>query len=526
MNIKILDCTLRDGGYINNFQFGGKAIRKIIYQLTDANIDVIECGFLEDGDYNENTSLFVRVEQIKPFIPENRKTSIYVAMACYGEYSLENLSDYDGTSIDGVRVTFHYNEIDDALAFCQQIKDKGYKIFIQPVGTTSYTDEKLIGLINKVNQIQPYAFYLVDTLGLMSQDDVLRMYYLINNNLAQGIKLGFHSHNNLQLSFSNCQALTRLKTKRTIILDSSVYGMGRGAGNLNTELITSYLNREFNFNYSIEPLLEIIDEFILKIKEQSEWGYTVPYYLAAINGCHPNYASYLNSKQTLPIKSISIILRSIEPENRSLYHREVIEQKYRDYQDIDIDDNESLKILEKSIGGNNVLLVAPGYSLLEYESNIIEITGKEKCIVISVGFVPDFMEVDYVFLSNLKRYNTTFNPNRKNVNLIYTSNIRLPKEERGIAINYSSFLDKEDSIIDNAGMMLLNLLIKLNPEKLYIAGLDGYSLNKNNYYRERLNFTQDAESLIERNSVIKNKIKNIKNKLDIEFITPSLYTID
>jgi 4-hydroxy 2-oxovalerate aldolase len=520
-NIKILDCTLRDGGYVNNFQFGKNAISKIIAQLTDANIDIIECGFLEDCIYDENTSIFNCIEDIKPLIPSDHKNSMYVAMACYGEYSLDKLSDYDGTSIDGIRVTFHYNEVDEALAYCKKIQDKGYKLFVQPVGTTSYTDEQLISLIRKVNEIQPYSFYLVDTLGLMDQEDVLRMFYLINHNLNKSINMGFHSHNNLQLSFSNCQLFVRLETDRMMSLDSSIYGMGRGAGNLNTELIANYLNKHQNHKYVIEPLLEIVDEFIIYIKAKFEWGYAVPYYLAAINGCHPNYASYLTNKQTLPVKSISTILRMIEPEKRSLFDKEIIEHKYKEFQEREIDDSLTLKTLYQSIERKNVLLIAPGHSIIDNKQRLIDLVAEKKCIVITVSFVPNFIETDFVFLSNYKRYNTTFNQTEKNINLIHTSNIQL--SDNGLVVNYSSLLNEEDIIIDNSSLMALNLLAKLYPAKVYLAGLDGYSFEKENYYLERLNLVQNRETVLEQNKAMKNKIKKLQKKLGIEFVTPSLY---
>jgi 4-hydroxy 2-oxovalerate aldolase len=520
--IQILDCTLRDGGYVNDFQFGKNAISKIINQLTEANIDIIECGFLEDCMYDENTTIFSSVEEIKSFIPFNRKNSMYVAMACYGEYSLDKLCDYDGTSIDGIRVTFHYNEIEDALEYCEHIQNKGYKLFIQPVGTTSYTDEQLISLIQKVNKIHPYSFYLVDTLGLMDQEDVLRMFYLINHNLNKNINMGFHSHNNLQLSFSNCQQFSRIETDRRISLDSSVYGMGRGAGNLNTELIANYLNKHQSHQYVVEPLLEIIDEFIIHIREKFEWGYTVPYYLAAINGCHPNYASYLSNKQTLPVKSISTILRMIEPDLRSLYDKKIIEQKYKEFQERDIDDSLTIKNLYQSIAKKNILLIAPGHSLVKNEQKLINLVKDENCVVISISFVPNFIETDFVFLSNFKRYNTTFNQTQKKINLIHTSNIQIP-DNNDLIVNYSSLLNEEDIIMDNSSLMALNLLTKLQPEKVYLAGLDGYSFDKENYYAERLNLIQNKEVIQEQNKAMKNKINKLHKKLAIEFVTSSLY---
>lgn len=523
MSVRVLDCTLRDGGYINDFQFGKEAIAKIISQLTEANIDIIECGFLEDCEYDENRSIFNRVEEIKPLIPQNRKNSLYVAMACYGEYDLTKLSNYNGTSIDGIRVTFHYNEVDDALEYCKQIRDKGYKLFIQPVGTTSYSDKQLLTLIRKVNEIQPFSFYLVDTLGLMDQEEVLRMFYLVNHNLQPEICMGFHSHNNLQLSFSNCQKLAQLSTTRIISLDSSVYGMGRGAGNLNTELIANYLNKSKNTQYEIEPLLEIIDEFIIYIREKSEWGYSVPYYLAAINGCHPNYASYLSSKQTLTVKAISLILRMIEIEKRSLFDKELIECKYKEFQDREIDDSLTMEKLCSAIAGKNIMLMAPGRSLAEYEQKLLDKITKNNCIVMTVSFVPNFIKPDFVFLSNNKRYNTTFNLADKFINLIHTSNIQIIGKDNCFMVNYSDLLNAEDIIIDNSSLMALNLLIKLKPEKIYLAGLDGYTTDKENYYTERLNLIQNTETIIAQNKAMKNKIAELGKRLKIEFVTPSLY---
>ena len=204
-NIQILDCTLRDGGYVNDFDFGKRNIRTILSKLMSANIDIIECGFLEDGEYNPETSVFNTVEQIAQVLPANRNSgTMFVAMACYGEYDITRLSPCDGNSVTGIRVTFHYNEVEEALEYCKAIKELGYKVFVQPVGTSSYTDRQLLTLIERVNELKPYSFYLVDTLGLMVQSEVARFFYLIDHNLDKEIHMGFHSHNNLQLSFSNC----------------------------------------------------------------------------------------------------------------------------------------------------------------------------------------------------------------------------------------------------------------------------------------------------------------------------------
>lgn len=521
-NVQLLDCTLRDGGYVNDFRFGRYAIGKIISQLTDSGIEVVECGFLEDGEYNADDSVFQTVEQIAGFLPRNRKRSIYVAMACYGEYDISQLSDYDGSSIDGIRVSFHHHEIEEAMHFCHRIKDKGYKIFIQPVGTTSYSPEQLLFLINQVNELQPYAFYFVDTLGLMHQDEVLRFYDFIHRHLAAGIRLGFHSHNNLQLSFSNCQALINQASDRTLLLDASVYGMGRAAGNLNTELITNYLNNYSEKHYEIEPVLEIVDEFILQIRENHTWGYSVPYYLAAINGCHPNYASFLSGKQTLNVRNISTILRMIEPEKRSLYDKSLAEQKYREFQSREIDDASTMEELRKVLSGKEILLVAPGASVNKHTEELKALS--ERCSTISIAFVPSFLRCDFVFFSNLKRYNTMDKSRLKNVNLIHTSNIHIEEAEKYI-VNYSSLLNESDVIMDNAALMVLNLLAKIHPSKVYVAGMDGYVYGESNYAEDGRKHEQSKERFALLNKEISIRLAELSRKLAVQFVTPTLYTV-
>lgn len=144
--------------------------------------------------------------------------------------SINNIAKYDGKSIDGIRVTFHEDEIDEALIYGKQLMDKGYKIFIQPVGTTSYSDGSLLELIRKVNNLKPVAFYLVDTLGIMYKNDLLRMFYLLDNNLDESISLGFHSHNNLQLSFQMHRSYWRYIQKGKLLLIHQFLAWGEELG--------------------------------------------------------------------------------------------------------------------------------------------------------------------------------------------------------------------------------------------------------------------------------------------------------
>lgn len=142
-HISVLDCTLRDGGYCNECRFEKNNIAKIVRGLTEANIDIIECGFLNQKvDYDSNVTRFSHIAQVTPFIPEDRNSRIYVVMMNYGDYNVEDLPLYDGSSVDGIRVAFHKKDCAGALNACRVIKEKGYKVFVQAMVSLSYSDEE------------------------------------------------------------------------------------------------------------------------------------------------------------------------------------------------------------------------------------------------------------------------------------------------------------------------------------------------------------------------------------------------
>jgi len=526
-DIKVLDCTLRDGGYINEWHFGRQNIKRILSRLTKAGIDIIECGFLEDGNDNPECSLFSNVRQIAELLPTDRGQTQYVAMTRYGFLDLAHLSDYDGTSIEGIRVTFHEDEASEAIEYCKQIKAKGYKVYVQPVGTTSYTDRYLLQLIEIVNQIKPYAFYIVDTLGLMRKNDLLRMYYLVDNNLESDIVIGFHSHNNLQLSFSNSQELAHLHTKRTIILDSSVYGMGRGAGNLNTELIAQHLNFNKDRNYKMDELLEIIDESISPLLAKYSWGYSAPYYLAAINNCHPNYATYLMNRKTLPVKSISNILTRIEHDKRELYDEKYVAELYMEYQEHNIDDRAAIQALAEAFEDREIVIVAPGTSVRKQNAYIQRFIEEHRAVVISVNFDGDEILPDYCFFSNDRRFQNFIaaQPGSDKVyRLILASNIKAAQELSTYIINYSSYVNTQPLVNDNATLMLIALLISLQVKGIHIAGFDGFQSNTlENYAEGELELQLEEENVNQMNGQISEVVRDYSKHTQLNFITESKY---
>ena len=154
----------------------------------------------------------------------------------YGKFDPDTLAPYDGTGIDGLRIAFHKKDRLNMVPLARKVLEKGYQLYIQPMTIMRYTDAELLELLDTVNTelADATAFYVVDSFGEMRMNDLNRIVHLVDHNLKPEMTMGFHSHNNLQLSYSNAVTLLQFFSGRNMIIDSSVLGMGKGAGNLNT----------------------------------------------------------------------------------------------------------------------------------------------------------------------------------------------------------------------------------------------------------------------------------------------------
>ena len=520
-HINLLDCTLRDGGYVNNWHFGEKAIRDITKKMVLAGIEYFEIGFVRECDYDKDYSLFNGNNSVKSMIlPKNPNTK-YVGMIDMGKpISLEQLGKKEVDGFDVFRVIFKKNKINEAYNYIQELIALGYEVFAQAVGTDNYTDREFIDLIDRFNNLPIKAFYIVDSFGLIKKKDFLRLVQIADNNLQKDIMLGYHSHNNIQQAMGNASAMTELNLKRDIILDACVFGMGRGAGNLNMELFAEYMNENFDKKYRIEPMLEIIDEYLNDIYREHFWGYSLPLYLSASNGCHPNYAIYFASKGTLTVKSYNEILKSIPNEERSIYSEEKAEEIYKKYQENYIDDRHVVDELEKEFLGKEILLLGPGKSLVEEEEKIADYIRERNPLVIALNFMPAQYKCDFIFSCHMRRYKEVQELSTKK---IVTSNLREAKNYQYM-INFASYAADSSEIMENSGIMCLNFLINLGVRKVSLAGLDGYDINKRgNYVNSGLEYDFPLEVLKKRNQLIAEEFQKKQGAIEICFLTKSVY---
>lgn len=366
----------------------------------------------------------------------------------------------------------------------------------------------------------------MDTYGLMHNEESLRYFDLLDHNLDKDILLGYHTHNNFQLAYANTIEIIKQKTNRGLLIDGTVYGMGKAAGNAPTELLAMHLNENYSGNYDLNQILEIADTNILSIYREHYWGYSFLYYLSASNDCHPNYIRYLLDKKTLSVTNINEIIKRIEDDYKLDYNREYIEELYIQYQKRYTSSNGNFTELLSLFKGQQMILLGPGHSVKDSHDIVSKRINESEGIVISVNCLPDDYSINFVFINNAKRYSllSTQLKKRTDIKIITTSNILSTGNDFNYVINYESFLDEESIIRDNALVMFLNLLHTAQVRNILLAGFDGFSTNVvKNYYDDFLKMSFDPERMQLTNQAISKKLAVYRNTMDVEFITDSLY---
>lgn len=283
MGIKVLDCTLRDGAYVTNAFFGENCIKNIIKNLNDAKIEIIECGWLCNKEKLKGDVLFNKPEDLGKY--QLKKNAEFALMFDFGKYSPENLTHNSGI-VDIIRIAFHKEELDKISFVLEKVKSMGYKVFLQPSNILGYDEKEIEKLCRRANFTGVEALYIVDSYGSMFPEDLDRIMPVFYENTDKNIDLGFHSHNNIQLSLGLTIQFINYMKSRNIIVDSSLCGIGRGAGNTKTELLTEYLNRS-GHSYNTSCIWETIENNLTPLYQKYNWEYNPKRGFRGINGIHP-----------------------------------------------------------------------------------------------------------------------------------------------------------------------------------------------------------------------------------------------
>ena len=527
-SLKVLDVTLRDGGCVNGFNFGQDYMEKILNAVEMSGVEVIELGYIDNkhGSISDRTQYINEKVIYEYFLKRKVEGVAYVAMMDYGKFDPDELEVCNKNGVDGIRCAFHKKDSKNVIEVGKEIMSKGYKFYIQPMITLRYSDAELLELIDDVNEMIPNAdgFYIVDSFGEMCPNDMQRMLNLVDHNLTPGMSLGFHSHNNIQLSYSNAITMLQFPTNRNFMIDCSIMGMGKGAGNLNTEILLEHLNNFYGKHYNISPLLEVIDKVVNQLRAENYWGYSVEYYLSSINHCTPSYAKHFYDKHMLPIDQVGELLSMISEEKKISFDKKYAEELYLAYNEKKtVDDTKVISDLRNIFEGKKVLLIAPGRSIITESDTIQKYINENKYITIGLNYFAA-LPVDYIFATRKAAYDEAVLGNK---NTIVPSNLSKGGRGKVIVIDYKRWIKVDETTHDSSGVIVLNLLEYLKPKKVLMAGFDGFSADINkNYYDLNLRHPDTGKGVKEKNMFFSDFIaeKRIKG-MDIEFITSTRYEV-
>lgn len=326
-NIRVLDCTLRDGGYVNNWQFGRECILCVKEAIEKTGVDFLEMGMIQDVAYDENRTIFDNPQRIMELVRTHSDSSVLVNdRIIYGgliemsnSFPQERLPQRGEGDLLVLRYSFWKRLKDDAYQYAKQITEKGYKVCLQPTRAEQYEDSEFAELCKRMSELNPYGLYIVDTFGLLSDKDVIHYAEIANDNLAPDVVLGYHAHDNMGQAFCNaCAFVEHDYGNRVVQIDASAFGIGRGAGNLKLEQILEYLIREHNCTYDYKPIFDIWDRFLSFLKDRFPWGNDLAYFVTALHHCNPSYATYYLNRG-LSISIINKIICGLTGVDKYLY---------------------------------------------------------------------------------------------------------------------------------------------------------------------------------------------------------------
>lgn len=485
----LLDCTLRDGAYIVESKFGDSVIRGIIHKLEEAGAEVIECGWLKDKPHQRDSTFYHIPADLEQYLSGKKKNITYTVMIDWDRYNVSSLPICDGKSIDAIRVVFPHGKHREGVNVGKKIAEKGYQVFFQAANTMAYSDEELVDLAVTVNDSPAVSLSVVDTFGAMYEEDLDRVASVLHRYLNPDIALGFHSHNNQQLSFALSQYFVRMfkRTGRQVIVDASLCGMGRGAGNATTELVASYLNRKFGCHYDLDAIMDAIDIYMGYFQERYSWGYSTPYFISGLYCCHVNNISYLLNNHRANAKDMRRIIESMDPEDRKKYDYDLLEKKYLSIMNRYVDDSASAHYLRKGFKSRDVLLLAPGKSVITEQSRIANFIDEKKPVVIGVNSMVSNYQYDYVFFVNPARYEYAKTNSKERFDSacrIVLSNIKTEPEGNEVIVGYDHATKRGWEHYDNAVICALRMLDWLGIQKVTIAGFDEFKGVYNDSYAD------------------------------------------
>lgn len=502
MNTKILDCTIRDGGYLNNWKFSKQLVKDLYRAVSKSGVDFIEIGFRSSDKYFNPSEMgiwrFTPEEVVNEIVDEISGAPISL-MVDYGKVDLADIIEASKSNVALYRVAVHRDKVLNAIELANAIADKGYKVSIQLMGIVGYTEDDFKKLIDPLKSSRLSFVYFADSYGSLLPSDIEK-YITLLRELEKPI--GFHAHNNLQLAFANTLEAIR---RGVDIIDGTVFGMGRGVGNLPLETLIAYFEKTADGSkYNVLPILELIDKYFLYFHKEFNWGYNLPYMISGIYEVHPNYATHLVESGEYSIEDIQSVLQLINKLNPIGFDKNIIAQiaqtgfvgkKGLDAEIMSelnkVDRTEPYQFAEVSYKdrhkGRNFLILANGPSLVFYQDKINQFIKLFDPIIIGSNYLGGLYIPHYHSFNNEKRFIDHVNEVHPDSKLLLSRNfsrefIKKYTDRDYELIQHSnesdfSFTVENGVIMNNCravSVLSIAVAIVMGAKRIFIAGMDGY----------------------------------------------------
>jgi 4-hydroxy 2-oxovalerate aldolase len=561
-DFQILDCTIRDGGYINNWQFDKKLVREAYRALSKSGVDYIEIGYRASEEYFDKQ----QYGEWK-FCPEallreataNIDGARLAVMADFGKSRIADFCKSSDSAVELVRVAAGKDTCKQAVKFLEQIKNKGYRVSLNAMDYNNFSAAERAELIAALKGEAIDYIYVVDSYGSLFPyqlepllEPLLRL---------PRIKVGFHPHNSLQMAFANTLEAIRCGAH---IIDSTIYGMGRAAGNLPTEILIAFLEKEKKQRYNSIPLLNIIDRYFVSLFKENNWGYQLPYMLSGMFQCHPHYAKALVESHEYTIEDIWKAMEYIHAKKTTGFSKKVLDELINDgimrgseNQAKEAYRGKRAPSLYIPVGeppevpynqrykNRDFLILANGPSLKEYQEKINVFIDKYDPVILGANFMGGLFKPDYHAFANKRRFSSyieTVAPESKLLigPSISEAMIREYTEREYERLCYVDALnpvfDIKNALITTncrtVAVLLLGVAIVMGAQRVFAAGMDGYIQNKPgegmHFYNEK-DEKENREMILEMHRWCQHFLEQIdaylvaRGKEGIHILTPTNY---
>ena len=495
INTKLLDCTLRDGGYYNNWNFSPELIKDYLEAMASIQADYVEIGFrfISNNDFKGGCAFSTDSYIISLDIPHALKNKIGVMVNGSDILSqgssksniytvLETLfAPKKQSPVSLVRIACHLHEFEYCLPAVIWLKDQGYKVGFNLMQIHNANEEKIAELLKLANKHPIDVLYFADSMGSLNAQQITTIVNRFKNTWSGAI--GIHAHDSMGNAVNNSMQAV---SDGVSWVDCTVTGMGRGPGNAQTEYLVIELDIYRKLNTSKTKLLKLIRNHFRPLKEQYDWGINPYYFLAGKHNIHPTYVQKMIADTRYNEEDIVSVIDYLKEQGGNKFNPDVLETARHFY----LDDTKGTWSPETVIKNNSVLIIGAGPGAVRHCKAIEAYVKKHNPFVIALNIQKSIAE-DLInaraachpvrVLADCNEYLSLPQPLIVPASML-PNNVKQKLKQKNL-FDFDIAIDANNFVFNNSSCTLPNLLVLSyalaiassgKAKQILLAGFDGY----------------------------------------------------